>query len=316
MLADLADLAEGTHTITLEPLNFSSKVEVSLNPSTVEVTIKKKVTNSFSLGYEFINTNKADKIYSYSEPEFSQRDVIVKASNDKIEQISSVKALIDISDKTTDFTEEVPIVAYDQNGESMDVDILPETVTVSVKVSTPNKKVPIVMIPEGEMEENLCIEGYELSEEFITIYAPERILKEIDKIELKVPVNMIKETTTQPMPITLPEGVNKGSISKVDVTIKVTKAETKKLDEIAIKVVNLNDKFNVKLPNDGFVSVVVKGASALLEQITSEDIEVLLDLTNNSVSGKVNVKLVVNGKNPLLTYTLEKEEIEIELEEK
>lgn len=316
VLADLSDLEEGVHNITLEPLNFSSKVEVSVNPSTVEVQIKKKVTNSFTLGYEFINTNKSDKVYAFSEPEFSQRDVIVKASQDKIEQISSVKALIDISDKTEDFTQEAVIVAYDQQGNSMDVDILPQSVTVSVKVTKPSKKVPLVMIPEGEMEEGLSIESYELSEEYITIYAPEDVLSKIDKIELKVPVNKITETTTVKMSIMLPEGVSKASVSKVSVYIKVQKAESKIFDDIPIKVLNLDEKFNLKLPNEGLVSVVVKGATEQLEKITASDIEVTLDLAEYSVAGKLKATLKVSGTNTLLTYSLENKVIEIELEEK
>ena len=42
------------------------------------------------------------------------------------------KALIDVSNVSGNFSAEAPLVAYDQNGDRLAVDIVPEKVVVSV----------------------------------------------------------------------------------------------------------------------------------------------------------------------------------------
>ncbi len=60
VIADLTEFDEGTHEVTLEPMNFSNRVDVSIQPSTVMVTIKKKVSARFTIGYDYTITNKMD----------------------------------------------------------------------------------------------------------------------------------------------------------------------------------------------------------------------------------------------------------------
>ncbi len=319
VIADLEVFGEGTHEVKLEPMNFSDKVEVSIQPSTALVTIKKKISRSFAIGYDYINTDKMDKIYSLGEPEFSQNEVIVRASEDTISKIAFVKALIDVKDVKADFVQDAKLVAYDQNGAIINTNILPETVSVKVKVSTPHKEVPIEIVPEGQMSDGLAIESYTLDHSSITIYGAQKILDEIDKITINVPVNKITKDTTITMPVMLPNGISKSSISKVKISLKVGKAVTVKIPDVAITYKNFDDRFLIRFKNEtGKTTVNVTGAKSVVENIKAEDISVVMDLEgyNKPVTDKVS--LTVSGKNKLVTYRLNKEDesIEITLEEK
>ena len=81
IVADLSGLTEGTHDVTLQAKNFSSRLEVIIKPSTAVVTIKRKESKRYTLGYDFVNTIKMDSIYALSEPEFDQGEVVVRASS-------------------------------------------------------------------------------------------------------------------------------------------------------------------------------------------------------------------------------------------
>ena len=49
----------------------------------------------------------------------------------------------------TDFETKANIVAYDADGNLMKVDIIPDTLKASVKVTKPSKDVPITLNPTG-----------------------------------------------------------------------------------------------------------------------------------------------------------------------
>lgn len=318
VLADLEVFGEGTHEITLEPVNFSDNVDVTIQPSTALVTIKKKISRSFTIGYDFINTNKLDKIYSLAEPEFSQNEVIVKASEDTISKISFVKALIDVDGIKADFEQDAKLVAYDQEGNPVNVDILPETVTAKVSVTTPHKEVSIEIIPEGKMKDGLAIESYTLDHSSITIYAPQSVLDNVDKVSISVPVTRITKDTKITMPVMLPAGVSTGSINKVSISLKVGEETTTTIDNVAIVYKNLDNNLKYLLGDDvsATTSVTVKGAKSVLDTIKAEDITVTMDLEgyNKPMSGEV--PLTVSGKNKLAIYSLKNASLKITLEEK
>ena len=317
VMANLEVFGEGTHEVKLEPVNFSDKVEVTIQPSTALVTIKKKISRSFSVGYDFINTDKLDKIYSLGEPEFSQKEVIVRASEDTINRISYVKALINVEGIKADFTQDATLVAYDQDGERIKVDILPEKVTVKVNVTTPHKEVEIEVVPEGTMEEGLAIESYTLDHSSITIYAPQSVLDDVNKVEIKVPVNKIKADTTITMPVMLPSGVSKGNITKVKINLKVGKATTKEINDVAISYKNYDDQFKIVLGDSSTkTTVIAKGAKSVLDTIKASDIDVVMDLEGYNRAGTYDVPLNVSGKNKLATYLLKNTTIKITLEAK
>lgn len=317
ILADLSDLPEGKHEVTLEPVNFSSKVDVTLNPSTAVVTIKKKISRSFTIGYDYINTDKLDKIYSLGEPQFSQNEVIVRASEDTMNQISFVKALIDIEGVKADFEKDAVLVAYDQSGTRIDVDILPEKVTASVKVTMPNKEVSLVVVPEGTLANGKAIDSYTLDHSSITVYAPQNILDTLSEIEIKVPVNKLEEDTAITMPVALPNGVTKGSVNKVKIALKVKDATTKEVSDVPITYTNYNTNFKVILGDEkATTTVLVSGTKNVLDAITKADISVDLDLSQCNAVGTYEVPLVVSGKNKLATYVLENKTIKITIEEK
>ena len=116
IFADLEGLTEGTHEVKLEAEGYGANVSVKIDPSTAVVTLKKKTTQAYDLSYDFINLDKMENIYSVGTPEFEFTRVNVRASKDTLNSIAFIKALIDVSGQTSDFTQDARLVAYDANG--------------------------------------------------------------------------------------------------------------------------------------------------------------------------------------------------------
>lgn len=317
VIADLSEVSEGVHEVKLEPMNFSSRVEVSIEPSSAVVNVEKKISKSFLVGYDYINTDKLDKIYSLGEPTFSQNEVIVRASEETMNQISYVKALIDVDGVKADFQKDAKLVAYNQEGEKVNVNILPESVNVNVKVTTPSKKVPIAIVSQGKMDSSLAIESFTLDKEEITLYAPQNVLDTVDNVEITIPIDKITKDTSITMPVMLPSGVSKGNVSKVTIKVKVAESTNKDVMDVPISYKNVSK--NLKVVNDleqMKVIVNVKGTKANVDKAVAEDLNVVLDLSDINKPGTYEIPLKVSGKSNVLLYTLKTTMIKVTMEEK
>ena len=79
IVADLSNLSSGTHTVKLQAKDFISGIRATVSPSDVTVTIKEKVTQNYSIGYDFINTAKLENIYALGTPVFESTRVAIRA---------------------------------------------------------------------------------------------------------------------------------------------------------------------------------------------------------------------------------------------
>ena len=180
VVADLTGLGEGTHEVDLAAADFSSRLNVSISPSKAVVTIKKKVTWRFNLSYDYINTDGIDAMYLLGTPTLSTTEVMVKASQTTIDQVAFVKALIDVKGQSSTFTTEAKLVAYDANGNRINVDLIPSIVTATVPVSSPNKTVAILIEPIGEIPNNMAIDRISLDHASVTLYGPDSVISKIN----------------------------------------------------------------------------------------------------------------------------------------
>lgn len=315
VVADLSGLGEGTHTVELQALGLNGRTKALIVPNQVTVTITKKISVELKIGYQYINTNKMDKIYALGVPEFEKDSVIVRASQQTIDKISVVNAMIDVSNITGDFTVEAPLVAYDQEGNRMNVDIVPEKVTAKVSVTTPSKEVPIVVIPNGEIPNNKAISSISLTHSSVTISAPQNILDTIDKIEIQLPVyDFTNETNVVTMPINLPSGVSKKDPSVVSITVTLADKVEKEVEGIQINYRNLGG-LKATLSEEEAASIIVKiiGTQEMIDSYDVSQIEAYIDFSEleEGASGVVELPLHINGKNNMLSFVTERQSVKV-----
>ncbi|NLZ75137.1 MAG: hypothetical protein GX914_01390 [Erysipelotrichia bacterium] len=317
--ADLSGLTEGTHTITLSPTNFSSDLTVNVleNPR-VLVTIKKKITTKYNISYEYINKNKMDSAFILSNVTFDTTEVLIRASQDTINSIAFVKALIDVTDVDANFTRQAPIVAYDNNGVVVNCDIIPEFVTVDVTVTQPNKQVPIIVRPIGKLIEGYAIDEIALDNSIVTISAPTDVLAVIDAIYIDLDISSITKNTDISTTLTMPSGVMKMDITKVNMKVTIDKVTSKVITGVKVAWENVNPKYKPKLvkDSDALMNVVVTGTLRNIESISADEISVTIDLSN-VVVGVQEVPINVVGNNIFVTYAIEdgRKYIQVEISE-
>ena len=264
-----------------------------------------KAIDKFDISYDFINMDKMNSIYSLGTPEFAYTKVNVRASKDTLDSIAFVKALIDVTGVTGDFSQVARLVAYDSKGQPINADIVPSEVEVTVPVSNPNKTVPIEIEVSGTVPNGMAIESIDADQKTVTIYASDSVLSKIDKVVVTVDASTITQDTTLVRPITLPTGVNSSNVSQINLDVKLGEGVTKTIDNVAIYFKNNNNNYEfMPVDNKSTTSVNVFGTQNNVDAITADDISVYFDMTD-AIPGIQEFTLTIDqSPSSLVTYSL------------
>ena len=244
VICDLDGLTEGEHEIKLTTEGYGNNVNVVVNPTNVNVVMKKKTTRQFDISYDFINQDKMEQIYSAGTPEFEYTKINVRASKDTLDSIAFVKALIDVSGQSADFEQDAVLVAYDSSGKPVNADIVPNTVHVKVPVTSPNKSVNIQVQVSGEVPDGKAIESITMEQQTVTIYGSETTLANIDQVVVTLDAGTLTKDSTVLRPIVLPAGVTSATNTQVTMNITLADAEEKTIDEYLEEMRRIVDHYD------------------------------------------------------------------------
>lgn len=305
IVVNLEGLTEGSHEVKLEGEGFGDSVDLKINPSNVVVTLKKKTTQQFDLSYDLVNQDKMDPIYSVGTPQFEYNKVNVRASKDTLSSIAFVKALIDVSGQTSDFEQDAKLVAYDSSGQVVNADIVPDTVHVSVPVSSPSKTVSIDVQVTGEVPNNKAIASVGMDQQTVTIYGPQSVLSNIEKVVVSLDASTITKDSTILRPISLPTGVSSSSISQVTMSVKLGEKVSKTLEGVKINYRNNTNNYKAsQKDNKTTTSVIVYGTQENIDAITADDVSVYVDMADAKPGTQEFPLLVDQPSNGLVRYEL------------
>ena len=312
VICDLDGLTEGEHEIKLTTEGYGNNVNVVVNPTNVNVVMKKKTTRQFDISYDFINQDKMEQIYSAGTPEFEYTKINVRASKDTLDSIAFVKALIDVSGQSADFEQDAALVAYDSSGKPVNADIVPNTVHVKVPVTSPNKSVNIQVQVSGDVPDGKAIDSITMDQQTVTIYGSETTLANIDQVVVTLDAGTLTKDSTVLRPIVLPAGVTSATNTQVTMNITLADAEEKTIDDIPINVINNNKHYKASQPdNKTTTSVTVKGTKNNIDKLTADDINVYIDMKDVQPGLQKFALQIEQPKDGFVVYTLNESEYEL-----
>ena len=318
---DLSNYGVGTHKVNIKYNNPVNNLDYIINPSEVTVVIYPKVSEVRTLSIDVLNTDKLDQTLVVSNVLLDRDEVIIKSHEAKLAQVASVKALIDVNSLNatqagTYTLENVKLVAYDEKGtELSDIEIIPETVTATVTITSPSKVVPIQIVPVGDVAPGSAIESIESNVSQVTVYADEEVLEALNYIEVEIDVTGLNEDKVYQKVINKPNGARSISETSITINVKMEAETSKEFENIPIVFENLGSglKVNAQREEDTKVAVSVGGVESLLEKLEASDIKAYVDLEGLGV-GTHTVPVYVTGGDLKLTYTSKTQNIRIIIE--
>ncbi len=318
---DLSGYKEGTYKVDIMYNNVSS-LDYSVNPSFATVTIYPKISKTKTLTIDLLNQDDLDSTLVVSSVTSSLDTVVIKGAEYKTNKVATVKALVDINNLTkqeagTYTLKEVPLKAYDEEGNVVDVQIVPSKVDAEVVISSPSKEIPLKVVPNGAVAFGWAISSISTSETKVTVYGSKEVLQNIEYLPIELDVTNLQENKEFKVELQKPNGVKAISVDSVNVSVAVTDKIKEKNIDVNIDVKNLDDKYAVQgvSADDILVTVNVKGAPSVIENLDASDVNAYIDLTDYK-EGTYEVEVNVEGTDPKVSYLVKTKKVKIKVSKK
>ena len=318
---DLTGLKPGNHKVTLKYTQRLKSLDYKLDPSQVTVTIYEKVSENRSLTYDILHQDALDTKLYISSVEIDRNDVIVKGAKYKLDKVATVKALLDVNNipnpKAGDITvKDIPLVAYDNDGKIVDVEIVPKTVAANVVITSPSKDIPIKVVPKGELAFGKSIKSMDASLSKITVYGEQEAIDAIEELEVEIDVKGLDKNKEFNVTLKKPKGITELSSKTLTVKVVIDNSASKEFENISVSVENLGENLKVQAldVDSRAVTVVVQGSEEAINNIKEADIRAYLDLKGLGV-GEYDVDVNATGNDLRLSYISKTKKIKVKISE-
>ena len=321
---DLSNLSTGVHEVKLKYKQAITSVEYKLDPSTVTVVISSKQSQTKDIVSEVINLDSLDSKFSISSIKLDADNVIVKSSEKKLKKVSAIKALINVNNisdaKVGENTlKDIPLIAYDENGDPIELELVPSKVSAVINIESPSKTVPLRIVPTGvkNIVFGKAISSIKANVEQVTIYGSESVLNEINEVQVKIDVSDIKGSKKYTKTIKKPTGIREISSKTVTVEISIDDEASTEVSGVRLSYINLGSNYTVQATESSTteIPVILKGVKSVIENITATDIEAYVDLKDLGV-GEHEVEVKVKGNDSKITYTPKITKVKIQIADK
>lgn len=319
---DLSGLKPGTHKVNIEYNQNNKNIEYMVNPSVATVIIYEKVSETRTLSIDLLNQDSLDSKLVVQNINYDTDKVVIKGAEHQLKNVVEVKALVDLNNlpeqKVGTYTlKDVPLKAYDANGDVVDVEVVPETINVDVEIASPSKELPIKIIPKGEVASNYAISSLTSNETKVIAYGDVESLNNLKYIPVTIDVSDLKEDKTYKVELEKPVGVKSLSINNVTITASLGSVSNKKIENISIESRNLADGYTVQGTSSAATQVTVnlKGVESVISGITADDIVAYIDLDGYE-AGDYEVEVNVEGTDNKVQYSSMTKKVKIKIVKK
>ena len=249
----------------------------------------------------------------------SKSEVVVKGSQDNLDKIATVKALVDLNnedltDAGTYDVDNVPLAAYDEKGKLMsNIDIVPSTVTATLTLNTYSTSVPISVRTKGDLITGKAISSITVngaSSYSVDVYGEQSVIDTIKNVPVSIDINGLGNSESKTYNVTLPKpsGVRHMSDTTAKIVVSFDDEKQRTIENVPISAPkNLASGLtaNAKTESDQTVTVVVKGVQSVIDSISPDDIIAYVDLSGYS-AGEHEVAVQIESDDPRIEYVVTK----------
>jgi YbbR domain-containing protein len=324
VVVDLTDYQASEKAVRVR-LTYSKPIDnlsYQISPDYVSVTIKEKVSDNKTVTYDLLNQDELDSKLSVKSVELSKTDVIVRGSQETIDSIATIKALVDLNNE--DFTragtytiDNLKLIAYGDDGRIIEnVEIVATNINAKVVLDSYSKRVAVKVQTTGELVSgkaisSITINGVNANDFETTIYGDEAALESISYITATIDIDGQGNNGSKTSKVTLPKpaGVRSINDESISIVLNFGEAKQKSIQITGIRTSNVPSGLsaNLESANDTTIEVQVIGVESVIAELdkNTSGIYAYVDLTNYS-TGTYSVEVKVEGNDSRLQYIVTK----------
>lgn len=257
----------------------------SAEPGHVKLVVVERQEKKFPITVK--TTGRTPDNFVSEKEQLDHANVTVVGPKSLVSTVAEAVVEVDLTDRDETIMQTCVVKLLDRQGQPISgltvLDEAGENEITEVAVTIPIvmfKEIPIKisMIPGGGATE--ANTKLVLSYETISVSGPEAILTGLNELDLgSIDLGQMDQSDTFEFEIKLPDGVtNETGVTKVTATVTLPELMTYVFQVTQIRYSNLPEGMEAELAAK-VVEVKVRGSSALVSQMTKEDVTVMVDLS-------------------------------------
>lgn len=278
---DLSDIDEkGSYDLDVEVKGLANSVIISsMNPTTLPVEVDNIIKENLDVVILLEGKPANDLVVISAE---SLEQVEVEGPEASIARIDKITTTADVSGLESDTTRHLEVAAYDATGNPItDLEILPNVVKTEIILGK-TKSVGVIPSTSGNPTNGYIVTGMQAEPSKVLIGAKEAVLNSIETITMDpIDVSGQSKTFTKDINLTPPQGCYfpDGS-GKVKVTVSIESPVEKSFTIDKVSTRNLGTGLVAAKVKDARVVVKLEGASSILNNLNTAQIEAFVDCAN------------------------------------
>ena len=231
---DLSDKEDGTHTLPIRAMEPTGIQVTEIAPLEANVTVEEIVRKEFTVS--IIQQGLPSLGYSIGNVTFEPEEVSIEGAKSIIESIKNAAVVVDVNNVTDSFERNVPVNVFDESGSVVqDVNVIPQTVTVSIEVvqAQVEKEVSVKPSLVGEPAEGYRIIEIDLEPRVVLITGSEEIIDEISSLSTTpIEIQGAESDIEKIVGLQLPTGVAAIDSASFQVNIRIGQEDMVDEDEL------------------------------------------------------------------------------------
>ena len=198
---------------------------------------------------------------------------------------------------------DVQLVAYDASGKIVDVEIVPETVTATLKIESPSKELPVEIVPVGNIAFGKAISSLTANTTSIVVYGDQETLNSMDTFPVEIDVENLDQDKEFNINLKNPTGIRDMSVKTILVKLEMEDSTTREIEGVSITANNLGEglRAQASTEQDNQVTVIVTGSASVIDNLDTSTITASVDLSGLG-PGEYDVEVIVTGTDLKLSY--------------
>jgi len=288
-VADLSGLEAGNHMVDLQiQVNVRPVKVVSYSPRAVSIKLENLSSKSIPLDLIVIGDPAVG--YQAEEPVLSVEQITVTGPISQVERVNKVQATLEINQGYEDISRVLGIVALDQNDNVVEnVTLTPDRVEVFQEISQRYgyRNVIVSVNIEGQVADGYRLTNISVVPLAITVYSTNpQIVNDLPGYVQTMPLNLegLKDDIDVSLSLDLPDGVLVvGDQRTVLVRVSIAAVQSSMpIANVPIQVIGLPENLSAVLAPE-MVTLLISGPLPILDRINTDDIQVVLDLTDYEI---------------------------------
>ncbi|MBP1933078.1 CdaR family protein [Ammoniphilus resinae] len=278
---DLSNVGKGTHTVPVQAKGFPKDLTVQIIPQRVDVTLEEKHMIEKEVTPEFVG--KIPDGYTKGEAIIKPKKVHITLPESKMKEVAAVQAVIHVEGAKELVKATVPLRAVNSKGVQLDAEINPAVVEVTVPITSPYKVLPMKLEYINEPPPGVSIDDIQLKTDKITVYGPVEVIEKMNYFPgPKIDLSTLREDRYLQLKVPSVPNIIKTDPEFIEVEVRVSRAGERTFENVPIHVNGLGKDLQAVItdPDNGTISLTVKGAIDKLDELREDDIELYVDVSN------------------------------------